>query len=64
MHSNMPNGIIGTFTALREELPPLVQDAVSGVQAGRAGDFALTVGLARENNEAVCSPREREKESA
>ena len=29
----------------------VVEDAVSGVQAGRNGDFALVVGLARENNE-------------
>lgn len=30
----------------------VVEDAVSGVQAGSRGGFALTLGLARENNEA------------
>jgi len=29
----------------------IVEDAVSGVQAGRNGNFGLVVGLARENNE-------------
>ena len=29
----------------------IVEDAVSGVQAGRNGKFILTLGVARENNE-------------
>ena len=29
----------------------VVEDAVSGVQAGENGKFALVVGIARENNE-------------
>lgn len=28
----------------------VIEDAVSGVQAGKAGNFGLTLGLARENN--------------
>ena len=28
----------------------IVEDAVSGVQAGKKGNFAMVVGLARENN--------------
>ena len=28
----------------------VVEDAISGVQAGRAGDFGLVIGVARENN--------------
>ena len=29
----------------------VVEDAVSGVQAGKAGEFGLVIGLARENNQ-------------
>ena len=29
----------------------IVEDAVSGVQAGAKGDFGLVIGVARENNE-------------
>ncbi|WP_297089243.1 beta-phosphoglucomutase family hydrolase [uncultured Draconibacterium sp.] len=54
LHGKPEPDIFTTACEMLESVPAkaiVVEDAVSGVQAGAKGEFGLTLGIARENNE-------------